>query len=154
MPSHSSAAARRRARFAVLAHADTARLEALWQAHGLSTAYQRLRGPEAGLVMLTGRMGGDGAPFHCGEASVSRCSVRFEGGPEGHAMVLGRDGRKAELIALIDASAQWDAAREQLVDETIIGPLAAERQAHLAEKAQDAARTRVNFFTMVRGEDA
>ena len=58
--------------------------------------------------MLRGRIGGDGAPFNFGEATVSRCAVRLATGETGFGYVLGRDHEKARLIALCDA---LDAAR-------------------------------------------
>ncbi len=40
---------------------------------GEAVAHTDLRPPETGLVMLRGRIGGDGAPFNIGEAAVTRC---------------------------------------------------------------------------------
>ena len=51
--------------------------------------------PENGLVMLRGRIGGDGAPFNLGEATVTRAAVRLESGEVGFAYVLGRDRQGA-----------------------------------------------------------
>ena len=60
-----------------------------------------LRRPETGLVMLRGRAGGTGQAFNLGEASVTRCSVRLSDGQVGTGYVLGRDQRKAELVAVL-----------------------------------------------------
>ena len=65
--------------------------------------YRVLRGPEAGLAMVRGRAGGGGAPFHLGEMTVTRCSVRTEAGFVGHAYIAGRSERAAQLAALADA---------------------------------------------------
>ncbi|MBC7801444.1 MAG: phosphonate C-P lyase system protein PhnG, partial [Gemmatimonadaceae bacterium] len=54
---------------AVLARATAKELTEA--ADGRLPAYTRLRGPEAGLVMLQGRAGGTGQPFNLGEASVA-----------------------------------------------------------------------------------
>ncbi|MBU2533356.1 MAG: phosphonate C-P lyase system protein PhnG [Alphaproteobacteria bacterium] len=111
-----------------------------------------VRRPETGLVMLRGRIGGDGAPFNVGEATVTRAVVKLETGEIGHAYLLGRSGERARLAATIDALGQTGANRER-IDEAFIKPvtarLAAERQTRKAETAA----TRVNFFTLARGED-
>ncbi|MGQ3358871.1 MAG: phosphonate C-P lyase system protein PhnG, partial [Phreatobacter sp.] len=39
-----------------------------------------LRAPEIGLVMVRGRVGGDGAPFNLGEATVTRAAVALPDG--------------------------------------------------------------------------
>jgi alpha-D-ribose 1-methylphosphonate 5-triphosphate synthase subunit PhnG len=113
-------------------------------------ACEELRSPENGLVMLRGRVGGDGAPFNLGEATVTRAAVRLAGGETGFAYVLGRDARKARLIAICDAMLQ-SPVREKVLD-TVVAPL---EQAILARRQQtdaETAATRVNFFTLVRGE--
>ena len=56
--------------------------------------------------MVRGRVGGDGAPFNLGEATVSRAAVRLSTGEVGFGYTLGRDGEKAQLIALCDALVQ------------------------------------------------
>ena len=40
-----------------------------------------LRPPEPGSVMVRGRAGGTGVPFHLGEMTVTRCTVRLGDGP-------------------------------------------------------------------------
>ena len=69
-------------------------------------AHEDLREPENGLVMVRGRVGGDGAPFNLGEATVSRAAVRLSTGEVGFGYTLGRDREKARLIALCDAMVQ------------------------------------------------
>lgn len=109
--------------------------------------YRRLRGPEAGLVMLRGRAGGAGAAFNLGEMSVTRCTVRTDDGLTGHAYVTGRDGRQAELAALLDALLQ-DPARHDAVHGAVIAPLAEAQRRRQERDARKAAATRVDFFTM------
>ena len=58
--------------------------------------------------MVRGRIGGDGAPFNLGEATVSRAAVRLATGEVGFGYTLGRDREKARLIALCDALVQSD----------------------------------------------
>ncbi len=132
---------------AVLARADAATLTDRLTAWGTLPAYTRLRGPEAGLVMVRGRTGGGGAPFNLGEMTVTRCSVRLDDGLVGHAYVAGRDERQAELAAVTDALMQ-DPDRADTVRTTVIEPLAAMQQRRRADQAEKAAATKVQFFSM------
>lgn len=112
-----------------------------------------LRVPETGLVMVRGRVGGTGAKFNFGEMPVTRCAVTVEGGMTGIAYVQGRSHRHAELAALVDALMQ-DAAFGAVVAATVIAPLA---RAHVARRElaeRKAAATRVEFYTLARGEAA
>ncbi|KAB0677426.1 phosphonate C-P lyase system protein PhnG [Aureimonas leprariae] len=111
-----------------------------------------VRGPEVGLVMLRGRAGGGGAPFNLGEASVCRATVRLASGEVGHAMILGRDAGHARLAAHLDALWQRDDWRDRVEAEIVAPALAADAEAAGA-RAEETAATRVDFFTLVRGED-
>src|SRR5438045_1845226 len=101
-PDRQSAVARQAA-MAVLAGASRAEIENLWDKAGLARAAEAMRGPEIGLVTLRGRIGGGGAPFNFGEATVTRATVRLPGGAIGHSYALGRDKAKARLCAICDA---------------------------------------------------
>lgn len=112
-----------------------------------------LRRPEAGLVMLRGRVGGDGNAFNLGEASVARASVRLPTGEVGHAYVLGRDTGHARLAAIADAL--WQRADFcARIEREIVEPVAIRLNRQATRKASETAATRVDFFTLVRGEDA
>jgi alpha-D-ribose 1-methylphosphonate 5-triphosphate synthase subunit PhnG len=111
-----------------------------------------VRGPEIGLVMLRGRAGGGGAAFNLGEASVSRASVRLDSGEVGHAMILGRHAEKARMAAHLDALWQVPSWRDRIEAE-IVAPALAEDEALAADRAEEVEATRVDFFTLVRGED-
>jgi alpha-D-ribose 1-methylphosphonate 5-triphosphate synthase subunit PhnG len=130
---------------AVLARAGADELEAA--SEGLLPEYAVLRGPEAGLVMVRGRAGGNGAPFNLGEATVVRCTVRSAEGQVGHAYCLGRDLRQAELAAALDAALQ-DPARRELVGARVIAPLERAQAERRQQQARRAAATQVQFFTM------
>jgi alpha-D-ribose 1-methylphosphonate 5-triphosphate synthase subunit PhnG len=116
-------------------------------AGGGTPAYQRLRGPESGLVMVRGRAGGGGAKFNLGEMTVTRCTVRTATGQVGHAYVTGRDARRAELAAVLDALLQ-DPAHAESLREGVIARLAIGQAAARAVVAQKAAATKVQFFAM------
>ena len=140
----------RQASMATLAAAPAAALQALWDALGESPDYRVVRGPETGLVMVRGRAGGGGNPFNLGEATVTRATVRIATGEVGHSYALGRDGEKAVKAALVDALWQRAPAR---IEEKILGPLRAERTNADGKRKAETAATKVNFFTMVRGDD-
>lgn len=127
-------------------------LAELWQAARLPDEASDLRRAETGLVTVRGRVGGDGGPFNLGEATVTRAAVRLPSGEVGHAYVLGRDAAKARLCALIDAAWQHAATREQ-VRRAVVAPLRERLEAEDARTRAQVAATKVDFFTMVRGED-
>lgn len=137
---------------AVLARATAAELEQARARHAADVGYTPLRAPETGLAMVRGRAGGTGNRFNLGEITVTRCAVRMADGRTGHAYVAGRSRRHAELAALFDALLQDPDARPVLEAE-LIAPLAQAQQAARDRRQRQAAATRVDFFTMVRGED-
>lgn len=144
------AGAARQEALGVLANAQMRDLGRVWEEWQNRPGVQLIRNPEFGLVMLQGRMGGGGAPFNFGEATVSRASVRIDSGEVGHGYCLGRDTEKARLIAVIDALFQRE---PQNIDLVILRPLRAIAQERDAERRDVTAATKVEFFTMVRGED-
>lgn len=132
---------------AVLAKAPPARLAALFPD---LPPHDLLRAPETGAVMVQGRIGGTGAPFNLGEMTVTRATVQLSCGTVGHAWVQGRDRAHATRAAVIDALMQTAAPGAA----TAVATLAAEAAAARASRTGKAAATRVDFFTLVRGEDA
>lgn len=133
---------------ATLAKAPPARLAALLPE---LPPHAVLRQPEIGAVMVRGRVGATGAAFNLGEMTVTRASVRLASGEVGHAWVQGRDKGHALRAAAVDALMQTEAAPD--LAARIVAPLSAEAAAARASRAAKAAGTRVDFFTMVRGED-
>ncbi|WP_181699991.1 phosphonate C-P lyase system protein PhnG [Chthonobacter albigriseus] len=142
----------RRAAMALLAQAPrtlmAAGLEGIEEADGASD----VRAPEIGLVMVRGRMGGGGRPFNLGEATVTRCTVRLPDGTIGVAHLLGRDRARARLAAICDALWQRVETREA-IEARVLAPVREARAAEDATVRAETAATRVDFFTMVRGED-
>ena len=113
--------------------------------------FQWLRAPELGAVMLRGRMGAGGAPFNLGEMTVTRCALQLADGRVGQAFVQGRDKDHATRAAVADALLQGvEAAR---IEAEVLAPLRAEETARRRLRAEKAAATKVEFFTLVRGED-
>lgn len=143
--------AARKGWMSILAKASPTRLADLSEAFGATPDFEWLRPPEIGGVMVRGRAGGTGAPFNLGEMTVTRCALRLETGEVGHAYVQGRDKDHARRAALVDALMQTERARD--LRESILLPLESEAKAARARQAAKAGATKVDFFTMVRGED-
>ena len=91
------------------------------------------------------------APFNLGEAAVSRAAVRLSTGEVGFGYTLGRDREKARLIALCDAMVQ-SAELAGAIETQVVAPLRAAMIERRNRKAEEAAATRVDFYTLVRGE--
>ena len=150
MENNGGGQARRKAVMAVLAHSATADIEGRLGMVALP-AHEDLREPENGLVMVRGRVGGDGAPFNLGEATVSRAAVRLSTGEVGFGYTLGRDREKARLIALCDAMVQ-SAELAGAIETEVVAPLRAAMIERQNRKVEETAATRVDFYTLVRGE--
>ncbi len=116
-------------------------------------AHTWLRRPETGMVMLRGRIGGNGAQFNLGEATLTRCTLRLADGSVGVGTVRGRNARHAEMIALCDAMLQQE-ARAESVRRKVIAVLAEAERVRRGRRAADVAASKVDFFTLVRGDDA
>ena len=153
---------KRKRRMAVLALANENDLEDAATRLAGSFSYIFLRRPEAGLVMVEGRAGNSGRRFNLGEMLVTRCVVRLQKkqqndqdgtATEGYAFIQGNRPRHAELAAVFDALLQQEDQAEPL-ERSLIEPLAARRGEELRKRAEKTAATKVDFFTLVRGEDA
>ena len=142
--------AQRKAAMTVLAHSDAAGIAGRLEALALPD-HEILREPENGLVMVRGRIGGDGAPFNLGEATVSRAAVRLATGEVGFGYTLGRDQDKARMIALCDALIQTSDHADG-VEAQVLAPLRARMMSERSRRAAETAATRVDFYTLVRGE--
>ncbi len=145
-----------------LAKAEFKQLEELVNKLGKLPSYSFLRSPEIGLAMVRGRAGGTGEPFNLGEITITRCVVQLESQPDetmptasaanaGFGYVAGRSHRHAELAALCDALLQSDRWCDRIQAE-VIQPLQTANREQQELKQRQTAATKVNFFTMVRGE--
>jgi alpha-D-ribose 1-methylphosphonate 5-triphosphate synthase subunit PhnG len=144
-------AARRRA-MGLLARALSSELAGPLAQRFADHGAKDLKPVETGLVMLRGRAGGDGAPFNLGEATVTRAVVELPGGERGYAHVLGRDAERARLAAIFDAL--WQRPHQRRVVETcVLEPIAERLEAERARRCAEVSATRVDFFTLRRGED-
>ncbi|MEQ8601725.1 MAG: phosphonate C-P lyase system protein PhnG [Marivibrio sp.] len=152
----------RKAWMAVLAKAAPPRLKALAEdylgslSEEAAPAFTMLRRPETGLVMVRARAGGAGAPFNMGEMTATRCTVLLNEADgtqtTGVAYIAGRDQAHAALAAKLDALLQT-AAHHDAVQARIVHPLERERAARRTKRRAQVGATKVDFFTLVRGED-
>ncbi|MDR1890248.1 MAG: phosphonate C-P lyase system protein PhnG [Zoogloeaceae bacterium] len=150
---HTSASPEIRARqqwMYTLAHAEIADL-VFFESQLKASPYQLIRPPETGMALVRGRMGATGAPFNLGEMTVTRCVVRNSEACTGYSYIAGRDKKHAELAALADAHLQG--AEPQRWLSRMIETLDAKRRSRQAKMEQQNASTRVDFFTLLRGED-
>ena len=148
----STAQTQRQEWMTALALADLARLHEAWEGMLEHPEYRIVRGPETGLVMVRGRAGNTGQRFHLGEMTVTRCSVGLENGVMGHAWIAGIKPDHARLAALFDALMQIP-ERAEALKSTLVDPLRNARHAHLARRQAEVMPSRVDFFTLVRGDD-
>ena len=142
----------RRAAMALLAQAHTGEIQQGLAALADPLRYVELRPVATGLVMVRGRVGGDGAAFNLGEATVTRAAVRMDSGEVGFSYSLGRDHAKARLAAVCDALWQ-SASRRDAVERHVLAPIRLRLERERTAQREQAAATRVDFFTLVRGED-
>ena len=118
---------------------------------GLEPVCRDIRAPETGAVMVRGRAGGRGESFNLGEITVTRCTVRLDSGEVGHACIQGRDRAASRVAATIDALMQTGLASR--IETEILAPMRASEACDREARRDKAAGTKVDFFTMVRGED-
>jgi alpha-D-ribose 1-methylphosphonate 5-triphosphate synthase subunit PhnG len=148
--------AARRRWMSVLAKASVAELEqaiaSVRDTLGEVPAYRLIRRPEVGMTMVRARAGGTGRAFNLGEMTMTRCTLRTDDGLVGTSYVAGRSQRHAELAALFDALLQ-DPERQSQVMALVIDPLARTQDLRRNRRVERSAATRVDFFTVVRGED-
>lgn len=142
----------RRDALGLLARAPVPTLAACMRTLGPLPEFSWLRKPETGLVMLRGRIGGTGAQFNLGEATVTRCALRTTDGSVGVGTVRSRNARHAEYVALCDAMLQ----RPELaagVQAHVLDVLEKTEFERHQQRSADIAASKVDFFTLVRGED-
>lgn len=144
--------AARRRWMSVLAKARLAELESAWDGLADKPSYDWLRQPEIGMVMVRARSGGTGDRFNLGQMTVTRCTLRLASGEAGVGYVQGRSKRHAELAAVFDALLQQEAQGPELLRQ-VIEPIEAAQRGRREARSRKAASTKVNFFTLVRGEN-
>ena len=118
---------------------------------GPTPAYEWLRQPETGLVMVRGRIGGDGSRFNIGEMTITRCALTLGTGETGISYVRGASREHARNAALLDAMLQSELWHEKAMILAVL-PLREIRHNRRKAAKSEADATRVEFYTMVRGD--
>lgn len=136
----------------ILARATREDLETVSAHLPARDAYQIIKRPEIGTIMVEARAGGAGRRFNFGEATMTRCVVQLKSGELGFSYALGRDKAKVEQAALIDALLQTDKADRKASILSQLKQIDAKHNAEKILRSRKAAATKVNFFTLVRGE--
>ncbi|AKH21904.1 phosphonate C-P lyase system protein PhnG [Sedimenticola thiotaurini] len=142
----------RRQWMSVLAQAPAGQLIELAQPFLALDRFTSVRAPEIGLAQVRARMGGTGNRFNLGDVTITRCVVQSANGHYGYAYIRGRNKPHALCAAQLDALLQSDNHREAIYQQ-VIKPLRQTLAQQQQQRATEAAATRVNFFTLVRGED-
>ncbi|WP_027695944.1 phosphonate C-P lyase system protein PhnG [Vibrio litoralis] len=135
-----------------LATADFEQLSELWKSQSFTPNYQLIRAPEIGLAQVQARMGGTGNRFNVTDVTVTRCVVKLESGDLGYSYLSGRNKPHAELAAVIDGLMQSETYQQELM-MSVIEPLQTTRAQKHQLRQQQVAISKVDFFTLVRGED-
>jgi alpha-D-ribose 1-methylphosphonate 5-triphosphate synthase subunit PhnG len=136
----------------VLARSKLMDIKKHWQDKPENYSYETIRPPQTGMVMSVARAGSSGEPFNLGEVSVTRCAIRLDSGETGVGYVTGSNKDHALHIAVIDALAQTE-DQQQSLEYEVIRPLQKSLQLLHKQRKEKADATKVDFFTMVRGED-
>lgn len=121
-----------------------------WSGLKLDIPYEWVRPPEVGSVMVQGRTGSSGNAFNLGEVTVTRCSLKLSDGTVGHGYHQGRNKAAAQVVALCDALLQQGNER---IEHEVVQVLHQAQHDHMDLIRRKAAATKVDFFTLVRGDD-
>lgn len=139
----------------LLARAPSGALREAAERYGALPQFQWLRRPQTGLAVVRARTGGTGSQFNLGDMSLCRCALRIDSGEMGVAYVAGRDAQHAQWAALFDALLQSsDAERVEKVTQSVLRPIEHALEQQRATVAAQAQSTKVDFMTMVRGENS
>lgn len=122
-----------------------------WEPLGISPDFNYLKSPEFGMVMVRAPASGSGQLFNMGEMTVTRCVIQLPSGVIGYGYTSGRDKEKSQLIAIIDACFQ-DEKFKMSIEENVLHSLATALREKENNEAAKVKSTKVDFFTMVRGE--
>lgn len=147
------ASQQRKTWMSVLARAAFSDLQTQWVTLDLPLPiFQVIRPAEIGLAQVRARMGGGGRQFNMGDVTLTRAVVKLDSGEMGYSYLQGRNKRHAELAAVIDGLMQTSEYQARLTRE-LITPLAALKAEQEQLRQQQVASSKVDFFTLVRGED-
>jgi len=140
----------RKEALSLLSRSERHDIEKYWLSLALTPSYKMLKQPEIGMVMVKAKASGTDQAFNMGEMTTTRCVVQLDSGQLGYGYTAGRDKKKSELIALIDACFQSE-EHANLISEKLLIPLEEQLHQQYQSKKENIESSKVNFFTMVRG---
>jgi alpha-D-ribose 1-methylphosphonate 5-triphosphate synthase subunit PhnG len=141
----------RQKNLSILAKAPLSNMLEYWKGINVDATFNFLKKPEVGMAMVRAQAGGGGENFNMGEMTMTRCVVRLDSDEIGYGFVAGRSKKKSELVALIDACWQKKSLKN-MIEEKVINPLHHIQVSKETNISDNTASSKVNFFTMVRGE--
>lgn len=151
MSSDSKYSVARQQLLSLLAKSRLDEIQAHWNKLSIQSDYRFLKKPEVGMVMVRAQADEVGQQFNMGEMTMTRCVIQLESEELGFGHCAGRDKAKAEQIAVIDACFQQQ-GYQALIHEQLVMPLETLLAEQRRQQAQKVTASKVNFFTMVRGE--
>lgn len=135
----------------VLAHSEPTTLATLWSQQNLQPNYTLLRAPQTGLAQVQGRMGATGNAYNIGDVTLTRAVVKLASNEIGVGYIAGRNKDHCLRVALVDALLQHKDFFQVLYDN-VIKPLRQQRQQATQQHEAATNQSKVDFFTLVRGE--
>lgn len=151
MSSDSDYSNARRQLLSVLAKSTLDAIQTRWHPLSIKPEYRFLKKPEIGMVMVRAQADEAGQKFNMGEMTMTRCVIQLANNELGFGHCSGRDKTKAELIAVIDACFQLE-EYQAIISENLLQALEALLVDQYQQQSAQVAASKVNFFTMVRGE--
>ena len=134
----------------VLTKSNSEHIYQNWNALNIPIKYDVIQPANVSMLMVKAKTGGFGNAFNLSEVTVVRCVIQTDAGYRGIVTQIGRDTQKALVCAQIDAMLLSE--HKDIILQQLINPLEMilkQNQQALYEQAQS---TKVDFFTMVRGE--
>ena len=119
--------------------------------HDIPLDYTYIVKPETGLIMVQAKADGSRTRFNLGETTVSRCILKIKEQYTGASWIIGSDLQHAKNAALFDALLQDPEYNEKLT-ELLFRKLEKKQNAKNIKLKQDIEKTKVEFFTLKRGE--
>jgi alpha-D-ribose 1-methylphosphonate 5-triphosphate synthase subunit PhnG len=136
----------------VLAKAPVDELFGLSEDAIKEVSFEVIRAPEVGLTQVRARMGNKGERFNLGDMTLTRCVVRSSLDTLGYSYIAGRHKDHALRAAQLDALLQ-DPQMGEVIMDRVVRPIETLLLEAEAKKRRETDATRVDFFTLVRGED-
>jgi len=135
----------------LLGSADPTDLESALEKLNHPIEFNHIVKPETGMLMVQAKADGTNSRFNLGEITISKCILEINGQYMGAGWTMGTNLRHAELAALFDGLFQ-DPLFQETLNQTLIPLLKEKQQAKNDRRLKDAADTKVEFFTLKRGE--